>query len=201
MNEPRPPEKIPKPPSWLEKDAKSCWKKILPRLKEMRVLRQIDENALARYCSTWVRWRRARTFLEKHGETYMLKDDKGNPKCVMPFPEVAIANKLATELLRLEQQFGMTPASRPNLEVAPAPVDYSNPYSLVSPDDPYALPGARIKKRQAYGELFAAGTGKNKGAPPIQNRDISMRVGHAVQARKGVALVAVSALSSTPFPN
>ena len=150
MNEPRPPVKIPKPPSWLEKDAKSCWKKILPRLKEMRVLRQIDENALARYCTTWVRWRRACAFLEKRGETYMLKDDKGNPKRVMPFPEVAIANKLGTELLRLEQQFGMTPASRPNLEFAPPPYDSNNPYSLVSPDDPYSLSVPRVKKRQPY---------------------------------------------------
>ncbi len=153
MNEPNPPEQIPKPPSWLEKDAKACWKKILPRLKEMRVLRQIDENALARYCSTWVRWRRARMFLDKHGETYMLKDEKGNPKCVMPFPEVAVANKLATTLLRLEQEFGMTPASRPNLEVAPPPIDYDNPYSLRlgQVDGPYSLGGpSKIKKRQRY---------------------------------------------------
>jgi P27 family predicted phage terminase small subunit len=149
MNEPRPPEKIPKPPSWLCADAKRSWKKILPRLKEMRVLRQIDENALARYCTAWVRWRKACAFLAKRGETYMLKDEKGNPKCVMPFPELAIANKLATELLRLEQQFGMTPASRPNLEVAPTPVDYNDPYSLVGQDDnPYSLGGPSRIKRQ-----------------------------------------------------
>ena len=130
VSEPNPPAKIPKPPAWLEVDAKRCWKKILPRLLEMRVLRQIDENALARYCTTWVRWRKANEFLAKNGETYMLKDADGKPKCLQQFPQVAVANRLAQHLLRLEQEFGMTPASRPNLEVVPPPLDYNDPYSL-----------------------------------------------------------------------
>ncbi|MDA7980397.1 MAG: hypothetical protein MPJ50_16690 [Pirellulales bacterium] len=37
-----------------------------------------------------------------------------------------------------------------HLEVTPPPLDSSNPYSLVVPDDPYALTGPTIKKWQWY---------------------------------------------------
>ena len=63
---------------------------------------------------------RCQEFLAKNGETYMLKDADGKPRYVMQWPQVSIAHKLATLLLRIEQEFGMTPASRPNLHVEPS---------------------------------------------------------------------------------
>jgi phage terminase small subunit len=38
-------------------------------------------------------------------------------KGLKPYPQVRIANQLAEQLLRLEQQFGMTPSSRSRIEV------------------------------------------------------------------------------------
>ena len=56
-------------------------------------------------------------FIEKHGEVYPLKDDKGTLKYLQQFPQVAIAHKLATHLTRLEQEFGMTPSSRSRIRI------------------------------------------------------------------------------------
>jgi len=88
-------------------------------LEIMRVLSRIDRNALARYCQLWSRWKKAELFIQKHGDTYPLKDDQGKIKCLMPFPQVAIAHRLAVNLARLEQEFGMTPSARTRIHVEP----------------------------------------------------------------------------------
>ena len=113
-------------PDWLDADAKTKWFELVPRLEQMGVLTLVDQGAVARYCHLWVRWRAAEDFIKKHGEIYPLKDDKGRTKCVQPWPQVATANKLAQQLTRLEQEFGLTPAARTRIHVKPAaPIDSS----------------------------------------------------------------------------
>jgi len=88
----------------------------------MRVLTRIDANALTRYCQLWARWKKAELFVQKHGDVYPLKDESGRTKCLMPFPQVAIANKLAAQLTGLEQEFGMTPSARTRISVPVTPI-------------------------------------------------------------------------------
>ena len=106
------PAGLPQAPDWLDEGAKAMWDHLLPMLEGMGVLTRIDGNALARYCRLWSRWRKAEAYLDKHGEMYPLKDDQGRVKCVQQWPQVAIAAKLAQQLTRLEQEFGMTPSAR-----------------------------------------------------------------------------------------
>ncbi len=103
-------------PAWLDEDAKAAWKQLVPLLQSMNVLTRIDGNALARYCRLWSRWRKAEAFLDQHGEMYPLKHENGQVKYMQPWPQVAIASKLAQQLTRLEQEFGMTPASRTRIQ-------------------------------------------------------------------------------------
>ncbi len=93
------------------------WDHLLPMLDGMGVLTRVDGNALARYCRLWSRWRKAEEFIDGKGEMYPLKDDKGGVKCFMQWPQVAIANKLAQQLTRLEQEFGMTPSARSRIQI------------------------------------------------------------------------------------
>ncbi len=51
---------------------------------------------------------------------YPLKDEKGQVKYFQQWPQVAIANKLAQQLTRLEQEFGMTPSARARLQIQPS---------------------------------------------------------------------------------
>ena len=116
-SEPKAPVGKPRCPDWLDQDAKAAWKQVAPLLEAMGVLTRIDVNALARYCRLWSRWRKAEAFLDQHGEMYPLKHDNGQVKYMQPWPQVAIAGKLAQQLTRLEQEFGMTPAARTRIQV------------------------------------------------------------------------------------
>jgi P27 family predicted phage terminase small subunit len=127
-NEPEPVGEITAPPKWLDCHAKKVWKELVPQLAAMNVGRVIDENALARYCSTWVRWKKAEEIVRKEGESYPLLSAKGEIKCLMPRPEATLLNKLSVLLLRLEQEFGMTPSARARINV-----DVSKPPAPAKP--------------------------------------------------------------------
>jgi len=106
-------------PEWLDDDARKAWEELVPLLEGMGVLTRIDGNALARYCRLWARWRKAEAFIQEKGEMYPLRGDDGKVKCFQQWPQVAIAHKLAQQLTRLEQEFGMTPSARARLQLAP----------------------------------------------------------------------------------
>jgi P27 family predicted phage terminase small subunit len=115
--EPKIPAGIPKPPAWLDAPGRAVWRSIAPILGESGVLTRIDRESLGRYCDAMIRWRAAAEFLRKHGDVYPIKDADGNLKCMVQFPQVSIYNKLGMVLLRLEQEFGMTPSSRSRVQV------------------------------------------------------------------------------------
>ena len=116
-SEPRPEPGRPRCPSWLGDYAKAAWRHLVPMLDRMGVLTKVDRNALARYCVLWSRWRKAEEFIRDRGDSYLVKDEAGGLKAIKPYPQVRMANQLAEQLLRLEQQFGMTPSARTRIEV------------------------------------------------------------------------------------
>jgi P27 family predicted phage terminase small subunit len=87
----------------------------------MGVVGSVDENALTRYCVTWVRWRQAIQLIEKGGSVQIYKDETGKVKTIQPSAFHSIARSLADELSRLEQAFGLTPSARSRIEVTAAP--------------------------------------------------------------------------------
>jgi P27 family predicted phage terminase small subunit len=88
----------------------------------MNLLGAADENALARYATTWVRWRNALKLIEKGGEMTVFKDERGNVKAVQPSAFHSVIRSLASELAQMEATFGMNPSARSRIEVAPRPV-------------------------------------------------------------------------------
>ena len=108
-------------PDWLDETAQAMWNHLIPLLEGMGVLTRIDGNALARYCSLWSRWRKMEAFIQDKGEMYPLRGDDGKVKCFQQWTQVSIAGKLALQLTRLEQEFGMTPSARARIQIAQAP--------------------------------------------------------------------------------
>lgn len=106
----------PVPPPTLTDAAREVWERTVDLLYQMGVTTDIDAATLARYSTGTVRFWAATKVLEEQGETYPLLDKEGNLRCYMPRPEVAIAARLMEQLLRIEVQFGMTPASRPDVK-------------------------------------------------------------------------------------
>lgn len=126
-NEPKPAANMPDKPDWLTDDAGIAWDRIAPALQKLGLLTEIDGNVLARYVTLWSRWRAASDFIARNGEYYPIYqsdkagqhalDKNGNKilKYMAQFPQVGIVNKLGAALLRIEQEFGMTPSARASL--------------------------------------------------------------------------------------
>lgn len=83
----------------------------------MGVGRQPDSRILQRYCVEFVLYCKACEFVKQYGVSYPVKDEKGTIKAFAQFPQVGEMHKRAATLLRIEQEFGLTPSSRARLKV------------------------------------------------------------------------------------
>lgn len=110
----------PRCPAWLPKDAKKEYRRLCKLLLAAGLIGEIDGNALTRYVTTWLSWRRAVQMIEKTGDVLATKDSEGKPK-IKRSPYVDIAATLASQLDKLEQAFGLHPSARSRISVAPAP--------------------------------------------------------------------------------
>lgn len=103
-------------PIWLSDEATFVWGEIYEKLKQYGILSELDEKTLERYCIIYVRWKKAEEFLQTNGTQYEVVTREGSIKWYA-YPEVKIAKELAGELLKIEREFGMTPASRPEIKI------------------------------------------------------------------------------------
>jgi len=117
QDEPEPPADGIVMPAHLGDVAAAKWREVLPLLQAVKVMTRSDVEALARYCDTYEWWLACRVKLKKEGDTYPILNDKGEVKYIAQRPEVSIANKLATQLRQLEQDFGLNPSARTGLKV------------------------------------------------------------------------------------
>lgn len=101
----------------MNDESKRVWYQLAPNLAASGLLSVLDSSALARYCTLWVRWRRAEDFIDQNGEVFTVKDAGGTARSIKPFPQVNAAAKLAMALTRLEAEFGMTPSGRSRIHV------------------------------------------------------------------------------------
>ena len=116
-SEPKPTGKLTMP-NWLSKDARTVWRQVVRAWSSVPgLLTPADSNALARYCETFVAWKKNNTFCQERGEHYPLRDDNGDIKCLQLWPQATQRNKQALLLLRMEQEFGMTPAARARIQL------------------------------------------------------------------------------------
>jgi P27 family predicted phage terminase small subunit len=95
------------------------WLDLSDRLDRMAALGLLDYYALAVFCDTWSRWRKARKFIEEHGDSHLVRDRAGNVKGVRFYPHVRLADRLAEQLVRMGRELGITPASRGRVAVIP----------------------------------------------------------------------------------
>ena len=103
---------MPACPGWLDAAGQEHWAVLSAQLYAIGVLALIDQAALGRYIQLTQRWLAMEAFIAQHGETYPTRNQEGEVISFQAFPQVAMAAVLATQLHRLEDSFGMTPASR-----------------------------------------------------------------------------------------
>lgn len=95
-SEPTPPSSGVAPPDYLDGIALARWHEVVPLLLGMGVMTVADVGTLARYCTMHEQYL---SFLKEVRETH---DSKAS----------SMLMKLAASMLRIEQEFGLTPSSR-----------------------------------------------------------------------------------------
>lgn len=118
-NEPQPSIKKQTVPAFLNPEARTEWKRIVPELEKMGLLTVVDRTALEGYCIAYAKWRLAEEYINKHGLIYesMLytRDGKELGMRRLEHPEVSIAHQTALLILKYCAEFGFTPSARVRL--------------------------------------------------------------------------------------
>lgn len=105
--EPKPVKKAPSCPKWLEPEAKKEWRRLSKLLEQLGVLTELDMASFAAYCQAYARYKEAEEFITQHGS--IVKTPSGYWQQV---PQVAQAQTYSKIMLRLAEQFGLTPSAR-----------------------------------------------------------------------------------------
>lgn len=101
----------PRPPTWLTREAKAEWKRVVHELVRLDLVKAEDRATLAAYCECWSRFVAANQMLRKEGLT-VVNPDSGR---MSKHPAVAIAEAAATQLRHYANDFGLTPAGERNV--------------------------------------------------------------------------------------
>lgn len=103
-------EKSEKAPPWLGAEAKKEWKRVLPLLKKNGLVTDADYMALCAYCQSIDTWIAAEKL--KRADGLVTTTSNGTE---VQHPAVNIANSALNNILKFGREFGLTPASRANL--------------------------------------------------------------------------------------
>jgi P27 family predicted phage terminase small subunit len=95
----------PRPPTWLTREAAAEWRRVVPGLQRLDLLKEEDRGTLAAYCETWARFVEATRKVQKEGLTIEAKQG------TLPHPAVGIARAAGRELRAFANLFGLSPAS------------------------------------------------------------------------------------------
>jgi P27 family predicted phage terminase small subunit len=95
----------PQPPTWLSREARAEWRRVVPGLQRLDLLKEEDRAALAAYCETWATFVDATRMVRREGLTIDAKQG------TLPHPAVGIARSSGRELRAFAAHFGLTPSS------------------------------------------------------------------------------------------
>ncbi|MBF6135864.1 phage terminase small subunit P27 family [Nocardia otitidiscaviarum] len=104
----------PKPPTWLSREAAAEWKRVVPGLARLDLLKEEDRAALAAYCETWATWVSAIRDVRRNGltvENHSTRKDGTESTWVTKNPAVAVAETASQQLRAWCHEFGLTPSA------------------------------------------------------------------------------------------
>lgn len=108
----------PKPPTWLSREAKAEWKRVVPGLSRLELLKEEDRASLAVYCETWATYVTALADVRKNGltcENITIYKDGTESRRTVKNPALVVAETAAAQLRGMAQEFGLTPAAEGKL--------------------------------------------------------------------------------------
>ena len=131
--EPEPKLGRPEPPAGMSESERAIYDQVCDVAERMGVLSVSDGFPLERYANMLIRWRASTQWIRENGECYPIyQTDKDGNVCIGPdgeplirymqqSPQVSIVKSLNAALLRIEQEFGLTPSARTNIRIDTKP--------------------------------------------------------------------------------
>ena len=116
--EPKPASDKMAAPLFLSAEARAEWDRLVGLFADLKLLTNIDTDALAMYCDTYARWMQATRALAKDG--MIVYTPNGFP---VQSPYIGIVNQSLRTMQKFLAEFGMTPASRTRIQVPQEPED------------------------------------------------------------------------------
>jgi P27 family predicted phage terminase small subunit len=113
--EPLPDKDAITPPEYLAGASLAKWNQVLPGLIATGVVTNADVETLARYCTMYEAWLQCLRQIRRAGDWFAVYDKSGKMVNAKSTPSALMVVKLAAGLLRIEQEFGMTPSARGNI--------------------------------------------------------------------------------------
>jgi P27 family predicted phage terminase small subunit len=112
-SEPQPeiPTSVPKPPDYLDGDAKKEWERRAKQLLDLGLLTDIDTTAFETYCMAYGRFAEANRELKKG---MIIKSPNDYP---ILNPYLSVLRQAVAEMGKFLVEFGMTPSSRSRIQV------------------------------------------------------------------------------------
>ncbi|TYP82061.1 phage terminase small subunit P27 family [Blastococcus xanthinilyticus] len=95
----------PRPPTWLDREAAAEWRRVVPGLQRLDLLKEEDRAILTAYCTTWSIFVEATRTVKREGLTIEAKQG------TLPHPAVGIARNAGRELRAFANLFGLSPAA------------------------------------------------------------------------------------------
>ena len=108
----------PKPPTWLSREAKAEWRRILPELTRLDLVKKEDRASLTAYCETWATWVDAVRSVRKDGavvKNTSTRKDGTETTWYTKNPSVSVMEKASQQLRSWAQEFGLTPSAEGRL--------------------------------------------------------------------------------------
>jgi P27 family predicted phage terminase small subunit len=121
--EPKVPEGDPKPPARLSARARHHWKRLLPLLRTMGVLKVTVGDALAGYCTALVQWELAQAAIQKFGIHPAQVDEETGAALLKMNPAVRVQSDALRHIRAFQVEFGLTPASISRITLPKSPDD------------------------------------------------------------------------------
>lgn len=122
----------PNPPTWLSAEARAEWRRVVPGLQRLDLLKEEDRATLAAYCETWAVFVLASRTVTREGltsEVVSVSASGAETSRTVANPAVAIMRNAGRELRGFAAQFGLTPASEQALAKGPDDDEDDNPFA------------------------------------------------------------------------
>lgn len=120
--EPLPSLGDPDRPTRLDEQELAVYAEMIEKLRDLGVLSIVDGTVIERYAHISVRYWSVAEFLKEHGEFVEVETTRGHSSFTVR-PQVAVLDKLSSQLLAIEKEFGLTPCSRPKIQLEKTQVE------------------------------------------------------------------------------